>query len=616
MKREVRKADPSASASQTAHTGSIPGVIDRRHTTLQQYKLADAVSSSRQVATQLALNERIGVRPALRAPVPGASRIAQRESIDLGPHGKATIPDHLGLTADKPTYGGKQTVLGNKVASSMDVLLTPNHPQGSSPKELDALFDKLPTKGSYDLPGNIAKKGTRTGDRLYIKGHLLNDNLGGPGTAENLFPITHQANVDHNNLVEETIKDRVNDKGEVMRYKVVATFSSSGDTDLVDSGSVPLKFVNGDFLCTTTEYPLNAAPVTKTKRIYSKWNEVQGNAGNLALNDTYTAASTLDKEKVKIMPRAKVKAEWDKTHLLIAKSLADSTGIALEKWMTALKIGIGPKGAKLIESGVDYNTLQKADKRTLTNAREHLKKYIEDYYSHYKTVEAGYDDTTVADEDKDPQAEQEVAEIEKQYTTIDVALKELESFQDSYEGIDTILRKKYAVGMNARLFNIVSDVDPAQWHTDLVNLFGAIKLGAAKDAEEVGITSKTYVVDIATELINILLRQWEAQTESRILGQHKFDVFCRLARQINDGTVAPYPLTYTIKAAKVWLDSGDEITLPERTIVMFDKNAGDKFLESKGLGGTSLYFEVVILDGEFTDYLGKISKDAVAHTLL
>lgn len=40
----------------------------------------------------------------------------------------------------------------------------------------------------------------------FVKGHLLNANLGGPGLPQNLFPITTEANQAHSCLVEEPVK--------------------------------------------------------------------------------------------------------------------------------------------------------------------------------------------------------------------------------------------------------------------------------------------------------------------------------------------------------------------------------------------------------------------------
>jgi hypothetical protein len=69
------------------------------------------------------------------------------------------------------------------------------HPDGSSPKDsaLSVVMDKLVTD-----PG-------KPSDRKFVKGHLLNDRIGGPGEGKNLFPITAHANSLHRSAVERVV---------------------------------------------------------------------------------------------------------------------------------------------------------------------------------------------------------------------------------------------------------------------------------------------------------------------------------------------------------------------------------------------------------------------------
>ncbi|MBU2707553.1 DNA/RNA non-specific endonuclease [Zooshikella marina] len=108
--------------------------------------------------------------------------------------------------------------------------ITPNHPQGGPPKSssLAKIMSLIPTNPK--LPG----------PNKYIKGHLLNDNLGGPGDPANLFPITAQANKEHEQQVESFIKDWVNDKGYHVSYRV----SVDNINDQLAMG-----FINADFSC-------------------------------------------------------------------------------------------------------------------------------------------------------------------------------------------------------------------------------------------------------------------------------------------------------------------------------------------------------------------------------
>lgn len=61
---------------------------------------------------------------------------------------------------------------------------------------------------SSALPGVMHDLG-KLGYKSMIKGHLLNGQLGGPGVAENLFPITSSANSKHKNFAENVVKQHI-----------------------------------------------------------------------------------------------------------------------------------------------------------------------------------------------------------------------------------------------------------------------------------------------------------------------------------------------------------------------------------------------------------------------
>lgn len=83
-------------------------------------------------------------------------------------------------------------------------------------------IDHDPQKEGDDVYANSKNK--------YVKGHLLNHDLGGPGLCFNLFPITNYANSQHKNKVEMPVKkllsDTLNeDKGECIKYDVEVNYS-------------------------------------------------------------------------------------------------------------------------------------------------------------------------------------------------------------------------------------------------------------------------------------------------------------------------------------------------------------------------------------------------------
>lgn len=112
-----------------------------------------------------------------------------------------------------------------------------DHPAGSDSTggKLKVAFKYLPSQ--TDLKGNSR----------YIRGHLLNANLGGKAEDENLFPITHQANTIHKNKIENEAKKLVNKEGFLVYYKVsVENFDAGIENNI--------SFVDADFVCSLGTY--------------------------------------------------------------------------------------------------------------------------------------------------------------------------------------------------------------------------------------------------------------------------------------------------------------------------------------------------------------------------
>ncbi|HEY1902808.1 MAG TPA: DNA/RNA non-specific endonuclease [Terracidiphilus sp.] len=85
---------------------------------------------------------------------------------------------------------------------------------------------------SSDFPPiwpSITKKRQGDDTRLYIKGHLLNKNLGGRGEKlENITPLTYSANRNHNVQVEEPLKELVTKRNKKMaHYEVHVNYPAS-----------------------------------------------------------------------------------------------------------------------------------------------------------------------------------------------------------------------------------------------------------------------------------------------------------------------------------------------------------------------------------------------------
>ena len=116
-------------------------------------------------------------------------------------------------------------------------VLGPDHPSGSGPRGQDDLMSRLRTA-------------TGRSDERYVKGHLLNDQVGGVGLPHNLFPITGRANGEHEATVERKVKAWI-ERGYWMTYTVEVELlgASIADVNTADSNYVMANFkISGDVI--------------------------------------------------------------------------------------------------------------------------------------------------------------------------------------------------------------------------------------------------------------------------------------------------------------------------------------------------------------------------------
>lgn len=106
-------------------------------------------------------------------------------------------------------YAYDNNTKSSVVGSVAEAYLDPNDPKNGS----------APGGGELEGPMEDLK---HLGYKSMIKGHLLNGQMGGPGLAQNLFPITSQANSIHKNYVENHIKSYVS-HGHPVFYVVEVT---------------------------------------------------------------------------------------------------------------------------------------------------------------------------------------------------------------------------------------------------------------------------------------------------------------------------------------------------------------------------------------------------------
>jgi hypothetical protein len=127
------------------------------------------------------------------------------------------------------------------------------------------------------------------GGSSWIRGHLLNAQLGGPNTSPNLFPITQAANKEHLLYAENHVKKHIFE-GKKVEYKVTAT--QGGGT--INHKGFQIPNAAAEFHCEIT--PEGGAKYTSTIRSVPQLNT------GAALLGVYASHSS-ESGKVKGVPR-------------------------------------------------------------------------------------------------------------------------------------------------------------------------------------------------------------------------------------------------------------------------------------------------------------------------
>ena len=135
---------------------------------------------------------------------------------EVNPKKKVEVELAPGSVETVVSYGSVNSNLGG--TSMVAHPLTPKHDTGSAPSASPGVWDEV-------RPDVLRRDGVG----LYVRGHLLNQQLGGPGSEENLTPITYAANSDHLHSVEKVLKGMINapkKSQQIVHYEVKAAPAS------------------------------------------------------------------------------------------------------------------------------------------------------------------------------------------------------------------------------------------------------------------------------------------------------------------------------------------------------------------------------------------------------
>ncbi|MGE3357376.1 MAG: hypothetical protein AB7O92_12205 [Acidimicrobiia bacterium] len=157
-----------------------------------------------------------------------------------------------GLGRKTSIVHGSTNLGGDSVGVTMTAMpLGPDHPAGSGPSGQSTLMKQLPSDPSK----------FRDANSRFVRGHLLNDWLGGEGVARNLFPLTAHANTLHSSGIEESVKDWTNTRKFWVKYEVKITI---GKVDLV--GPEDDNYVNATLSAAACVLDTNLDPVPSLTR--------------------------------------------------------------------------------------------------------------------------------------------------------------------------------------------------------------------------------------------------------------------------------------------------------------------------------------------------------------
>lgn len=182
---ELQRSAGNGAVARALLTGSSPLLVAREK---KKGGTAAAAARATRPAKTPATRLRKGVTMKKTAPKAFVPRRSQRV---------VTVPNAVDreIVWSGPAYGGVSSFAGgDSVTADLGPAASQSTSYGSTPGTNQCTaVNKL---------NSVAFQG-----KPWIKGHLLNDNLGGPGLSKNLTPLTHNANMAYKNEVESKVKN-------------------------------------------------------------------------------------------------------------------------------------------------------------------------------------------------------------------------------------------------------------------------------------------------------------------------------------------------------------------------------------------------------------------------
>lgn len=231
--------------------------------------------------------------------------------------------------------------------------LGPEHPRGSGPSGQKGLMGMLPTDSKHHPDA----------DTRFVRGHLLNDNLGGPGKPNNLFPITAHANSVHHAEIEKYVKKWVNESRYWVKYDVKIR---GGDT--IETAPSGIKYVNSTIEATASVLNTKLRAVsglTRSVTIKSHFETAAKATTTEAVDEAKLAAHTarpIDKGVEVKLPAGRREVIFPSDIEAVLKAKIRSSSRARVKERLRTYSGFGPRSEEVLFKAYDGVKRRKSDK--------------------------------------------------------------------------------------------------------------------------------------------------------------------------------------------------------------------------------------------------------------
>jgi hypothetical protein len=231
------------------------GKKDERTEEQKQADLQKAMTDAEAVKTKPDATE-----ASIKKELPAIQKKYQLVSLELVVDSEDPTSETIHISGSmSPPRSGPSSKIKKQVKKEMTIVRETGSLGGSTvglSMTVDWLNDKHPagspssSSEQVELMNQLVTNPKKSSEDKFIRGHLLNEHLGGPGVALNMFPITANANKNHLTSTESLVKKWVVEPDRWVWYEVKVTNISS---KLNGKEKSPQNYVDCSFVCNAVQ---------------------------------------------------------------------------------------------------------------------------------------------------------------------------------------------------------------------------------------------------------------------------------------------------------------------------------------------------------------------------